>query len=136
MVTLLGVDGLCLRWTFRPLSGADVGESQRTASPEDQKVGARGWSPTPTSGRGESLGARDPNGRPNSGARVRKLAFPGGLHPAEGTLGVGQQDDLNPSRQWGKGRANRAGVAGDRETVRCRDQTLESQGFFPVFTVG
>lgn len=120
MITLLGADGLRIRWTFRPLSGADEGESQRPASPGKgtslggQEAGLRGR-PNPSCGqRGESLGTRDSNGRPNTGARVRKLAFSGGLHPAQGIPRVGQEDDPNPSRQLGKDRMNRAGMAGDR----------------------
>lgn len=59
-------------------SGVDVRESQRPVNPgkgtslEGQETGVQ-IEPTPY--HGESLGTRDLNGRPNSGARVRKLVF-------------------------------------------------------------
>lgn len=35
MIRILGVDSVCIRGTFRPLSGADVRGSQKAGSPRD-----------------------------------------------------------------------------------------------------
>lgn len=93
-------------------------------------MGSAGVEPTLAMGRGEgetgvgeSLGTGDPNGRPDCGTWGRKLPFSGGLHPVQGTPGEGQKRTPNPSRQWSKGRMNRAGAVGDRE--RLSDAVME-----------
>lgn len=132
MIRILGVHGVCIRGTFRPLSGADVRESQKPGSPRDeprgQQAGARGYSRPLPGKTGESMGTRDPNGGPNSRAWVRKPPLSGGTASSPSDTRVwGSRTMPNSSRQWGEGSMNRAGTAGDRETVGCSDGALGSR---------
>lgn len=74
-------------------------------------------------GGAERVWAQGTQTEEQTGGLRKGLPFSGGLHPAQGSLGVGQQNDSRPSRQWGKGRTNRAGVAEDR--VSLSDAVME-----------
>lgn len=76
-------------------------------------------------GEGRESGYKRPKWKTKQWGKGKEAGILPGLHPAPGTTGVGQQDDPNPSWQWGKA-GGIDGTAEDREIVRGSEGTLES----------